>query len=331
MNAARSTALRLADDDYFADASGRAHTPPTFLGNHDMGRGARLIADRSGASGAALLRRVLLGHSLLYLLRGAPVVLYGDEVGIMGTGGDKQARQDMFPTAVGQWRADPRVGSPPIGTGSSFDVAAHPVAEHLKRLAALRSEHPALATGATAVRHAQERVLVVGRFDAAARREYVVAFNAGTAAARATVATATPSSAWAPLLGSAGGARSGSDGRLALTLPPLSAVLLRAESDLPARRPARPAVSVAADDLTETWRVSARVGAAGPVSVAFAVRRAGAARWTRLATDDSPPYRAFLDPRRFRRNERVHLVAIVRGLDGSTAVSPVVPFTVRRH
>ena len=52
--------------------------------------------------------------------------------------------------------------------------------------------------------------------------------------------------------------------------------------------------------------------------------------WTRLAADDSPPFRAFLDPARYRRNELVHLVAIARGLDGLTAVSPVAPFRVRR-
>jgi hypothetical protein len=66
------------------------------------------------------------------------------------------------------------------------------------------------------------------------------------------------------------------------------------------------------------------------VSVAFAVRRAGAKRWTRLAVDDSPPYRAFLDPARYRRGERVHLVAVARSLDGRMAVSNVVPLAVRR-
>jgi glycosidase len=322
---------RLADDDYFGDASGRAHVPPTFLGNHDMGRAARLIQSRArGASGDVLLRRVLLGHSLLYLLRGAPVVLYGDEVGMIGEGGDKQARQDMFPTVVPEWRTAPRVGSPPIGTGSSFDVVGHPVGEHLRALAALREEHPALATGATAVRHARERVLAVSRIDADGRREYLAAFNAGTAAARITVPTATPSSSWRPLLGAAAPVRSGADGRLTLTVPPLTAVLLRADEGLPVRRPSRPALRVAADDFADLWRLTAQVGAADPVSVTFAVRREGAARWTRLAVDDSPAYRAFLDPSRFRRNERVHLVAIVRGLDGATSVSAVTEFRVRR-
>ena len=66
------------------------------------------------------------------------------------------------------------------------------------------------------------------------------------------------------------------------------------------------------------------------MSVAFAVRRA-AGGWQRLAVDDSPPYRALLDPARFRRNESVHVVAVARALDGRLALSRVVPFRVRRR
>lgn len=322
---ARAIVSLLADDDYYAGAPGVAFTPPTFLGNHDMGRAAQKIQERSHASGDVLLDRVLLGHSLLYLLRGAPVVMYGDEVGMLGTGGDKEARQDMFPTQVAGWRTQPRVGSPPIGAGSSFDVAGHPIAEHLKKLAALRDAHPALATGATAVRYAKGDVLAVSRIDATAQREYVAVFNTGTATARVSVATATPSTAWSSLLGTAG-ASSGADGQLAIAVPGLSALLLRSDSDLPARAPAVSDVRVAPDDLTELLRVSATVKG-GPVSVTFAVRRAGASRWSRLAADDSPPYRAFLDPKRYRRGETVYLAAVVRSSDGRVAVSPVVPFT----
>ena len=156
-----------------------AYTPATFLGNHDIGRAALLIQDQSQASGAELLARVNLAHSLLYLLRGAPVVYYGDEFGIIGRGGDKEARQDLFPTQVAGWRTDPRVGSPPIGNGSSFDVTAQPVGEHLRALGRLRAEQPALSVGATVVRRAQGAALVVSRIDAAAKREYVAAFNSG--------------------------------------------------------------------------------------------------------------------------------------------------------
>jgi hypothetical protein len=295
-----------------------------------MGRAARMIKDRSGGkTGTELLRRVQLGHSLMYLLRGAPVVYYGDEVGIIGSGGDKEARQDLFPTQVRGWRTEERVGSGPIGAGSSLTIASHPIADHLKQLAALRDAHPALSTGASIVRLASGPVLAVSRIDATARREYVAAFNSGTTTAHLLVPTSTPSATWTRLLGAGSRNEVSSDsGLLVFPIPPTSALLLRADADLPVVRPAAPKVRTSADNLSELVRVSAMT-TAKTVSVAFAVRRATGG-WRRLAVDDSPPYRAFLDPKSFRRRETVHLVAIARALDGTTAVSAVVPTIVRR-
>jgi hypothetical protein len=48
-----------------------------------------------------------------------------------------------------------------------------------------------------------------------------------------------------------------------------------------------------------------------------------------VAVDDSAPYRAFVDPLRFAKREKVDAVAVARGLDGSAAVSPVVTFAPR--
>src|SRR3954463_369278 len=167
---AKGLGNRLTDDDYFRTASGVDPSFPTFLGNHDMGRGAQQILSQApGLAGNALLQHVELGYDLLYLLRGAPVVQWGDEVGMIGSGGDKAAREDMFKTQVSDWKTETRVGGPPIGSGSSFDVA-NPLQAHLKQLAALRDAHPALSTGASVVRRAQNAVLVVSRIDVATGR-----------------------------------------------------------------------------------------------------------------------------------------------------------------
>ena len=64
-----------------------------------------------------------------------------------------------------------------------------------------------------------------------------------------------------------------------------------------------------------------------PVSVAFAWRTHSGS-WHRIDVDTSPPYRGFIDPAKFRKHERIQVVAIARSLDGKTAVSAVVPFTV---
>jgi glycosidase len=328
-SSSRGVAARLYDDDYFRYSAGVAPVPPTFLGNHDTGRTATLIRAKSGARGDDWLRRVLLGHDLLYLLRGAPVVYYGDEVGMAGSGGDKAARQDMFPTQVAHWRTEERVGSGPIGTGSSFDVVGHPVGERLRELGRLRQAHPALSTGATVVRRAEGSLLAVSRVDSSARREYLALFNSAATAQRITVRTATPAAAWTAVLGGTTGVTSGGDGSVTVVVQRLSSLLLRAEADLPAGRPARPTVTAAVDNLSELFAVRAAVGGTAPVSVGFAVKRAKGG-WRRVAADDSPPYRAFLDPAAYKRGERVHVVAVARALDGSTAVSRVVAVTPRR-
>ena len=64
-----------------------------------------------------------------------------------------------------------------------------------------------------------------------------------------------------------------------------------------------------------------------PLSVTFAVYRDG--KWSPLDTDPEPPYRAFLDPTHFDDGEKVYVAALARSLDGRTAASKVIRFTVR--
>ena len=310
----RGIAARLADDDYYALPNGVVHTPPTFLGNHDIGRSALNIL-AVGAPRARLVDRVLLGHSLLYLLRGAPVVYYGDEFGIIGTGGDRGARQDLFPTQVRDWQSDLRVASRPIGTRSSFDVVNHPVGRHLRALATLRDRHPALATGTSHVRGATRTWLAVSRIDQRDRREYVALFNNSRRAVRMRVRTATPSTRWAPLLGTRTRPSTRRDGSLSVVLPPLRAVVLRAAVRIPATAATPPRLSQGVDSLSDLWRLSATVQAV-PMSVTFTGQRRGSVEWERIAVDDSPPYRAFI-----RRGDFQRVAAVMLAFDGSKAAS----------
>ena len=159
---ARGISTRLGDDDYFRLGDGAAPAPVTFLGNHDVGRAALKIKEQGGAEGAELLARDLLGHSLLYLLRGAPAVFYGDEVGMIGRGGDKAARQDLFPTAVAEWRTEERVGSPAIGTR----LVVRP-----RRASGVRAPAHARSAPRRASRALDRRVLRPARARGDARRE----------------------------------------------------------------------------------------------------------------------------------------------------------------
>ena len=322
----RGIATRLADDDYFRRPDGIAPTPATFLGNHDLGRAALLIQRQTNATGLELERRLRLGYALLYLLRGAPVVYYGDEVGMIGRGGDKAARQDMFPTQVGEWRSEERVGGPPIGTGSSFDIdTVHDnVAATLRNLAELREQLPACATGSTVVRHASGGLLAISRFDLSDRREAVAVFNAGEEAQSISFTTSTPSSVWTQWSGSdVKLVESSANGRVSFVIQPLDFVVLRAETQLPRPGAVRATVKLGADRFTNLRILSATVPGRDPSSVTFAARRTGATAWKRLGVDDGAPYRVFLDPRSYGRGEAVSFVAVVRASDGSVSTSPV--------
>jgi hypothetical protein len=95
-------------------------------------------------------------------------VYYGDEQGFAGTGGDQDARQDMFATLVATYRADRRIGvaagsglakgsaartASGEGRDASFD-RTHPIYRAIAALSALRSSHEALRRGRQVVRAA---------------------------------------------------------------------------------------------------------------------------------------------------------------------------------
>jgi glycosidase len=318
---AKGLGNRLEDDDYFRTPNGVDPAFTTFLGNHDMGRGAEQILQQApGLSGSALTQRVLLGYDVLYLLRGAPTLLYGDEVGMIGSGGDQAARQDMFPTQISDWQTQARVGSPPIGKGSSLDIVTSPIETQLKQLAKLRDDYPVVSTGASVVRYAKDAVLVVSRIDLATGRELVTAFNNGATPATATVPTATPGATWSVVFGTGS-----ASGGLTLTIPPVSALVAVPSTTIPRSAVRAPRLKVSPDPFTAYTLLAASTPGA-PVSVTFALRRKGGA-WQRLAVDDSAPYRGFVDPARYRKHERVEAVAVARGLDGSVSVSQIATFT----
>ena len=226
----------------------------------------------------------------------------------------------MFPTQVATGRRETACRLAADRQGLVVRRHGQPDQAQLRTLSALRDAHPELSTGASVVRYAQNGVLVVSRIDLASGKEVVVGFNNGTTAAHVTVATATPGASWSIAFGS--GTASGS---LALTIPPVSAVLAVPSASLPATPAATPVLAAKPDALTSLYLLSANVRGA-PVSVTFATRRKGGT-WQRVAVDDSAPYRAFLEPERFAKRARVDAVAVARGANGSVAVSKVVSVT----
>ena len=319
-----STLASLFDqDDLYTTARSSAYDLVTFLGNHDMGRIGYFL---SGGRSAAPLAADLLAHDILFLTRGAPAVYYGDEAGMTGSedGKDRYARQDMFATQVVAWQQEPRIGSAPIGTSSSFDLS-HPVARRIAALSELVDRYPALRSGAQITRASSGRVFATSRIDRADRREYVVAFNNGPTSRTVSVATSSPDTRFAEIWPQqAAAAESDRAGVVELTVPARSSLVVRANdrlqeaprTDVALRRPIY-------DRLLGVFRLRAEVAGRDPAEVTFAYRSASGKRWVRLGTDDARPFRLALEASRVPLGRRAWVVALVRSSSDSVAASSV--------
>ncbi|MEO7588783.1 MAG: alpha-amylase family glycosyl hydrolase, partial [Arachnia sp.] len=213
-----------AGDDLYLTADTSAATLPTFLGNHDMGRIGYFVKDSDQRE-----KRSALAHELMYLTRGQPVVYYGDEQGFVGTGGDKDARQDMFGTQVDSYATQPLLNGELVGTADRYDTDTT-LYDGIADLAKLRADNPALAEGAQ-----YERLVTTGagvyafsRVDRDDKVEYLVGVNNATTDKSVDVTTLTPSAAYAPVRGGSAVTAS-ADGVVSLTVPALSSVVLKAD------------------------------------------------------------------------------------------------------
>jgi glycosidase len=73
----------------------------------------------------------------MYFARGTPVIYYGDEQGFVGDGGDKLARQDMFPSLVPEYNDDDLIGTNATTADDNFDPT-HPLYQALAGYATVR-------------------------------------------------------------------------------------------------------------------------------------------------------------------------------------------------
>ena len=284
-------------DDLYTTATSHASNMVTFLGNHDMGRAGKIIESKRINPASELLPRTLLGHSLMYLTRGIPSVYYGDEVGMTGTGSgsDQLARQDMFSTKVNIWKTEKRIGSSPIGTGNAFDITdKHPIANHLKALAKLRTANPALANGSMQIRYAKDYLLAISKKDDSENREYVVAFNNSNKPIKATITTATSKGGWKLLMGKTS-VKAAAE-KITMTVPALSTVVLRANQKIDKTDVKIGKVSSSLDFLTGYYETKAAITTKDMLTVTFFSRTSSSQPWSSLGTDTNSPYSVYLDP-----------------------------------
>jgi glycosidase len=153
-----------------------------------------------GASDAERVARATLVQVLNFTTRGVPVVYYGDEQGFTGDGGDKDARQDMFPSQVASYNDDDLIGTDATTADDNFDTT-HPLYQAISDLAALRQAHPALRSGAQLHRYSEAGpgIYAFSRIERGEQVEYVVAVNTSEAADSASFATDSPSTTFTQL------------------------------------------------------------------------------------------------------------------------------------
>ena len=127
------------------------------------------------ADGASCSRASSSAHELLYLSRGAPVVYYGDEVGMIGT----RRRQGRAPGHVpdaGRPTGRPRSASARRRSATARRSTSTAIRSRTQLRAARRAarrEPGALDRLVDRARRAAGSVLVVSRIDPASKREYV--------------------------------------------------------------------------------------------------------------------------------------------------------------
>ncbi|TFC54386.1 pullulanase-type alpha-1,6-glucosidase [Cryobacterium sp. TMT2-17-1] len=293
-NSAKGLSQLFASDDLYTTPDSNASALPTFLGNHDMGRIGYFLKNTDDP-----LARDVLAHELMFLTRGQPVVYYGDEQGFMGAGGDKDARQSLFASQVPEYANQPLITGETAGSIDRFGTDA-PLYSRIAELSALRSDHPALATGAQIERYADTGagVYAFSRVDRTEKIEHLVAVNNSAAAKTVTIPTLTTGASYSVLFGDTASAVSGDTGDLAVTVPARGSVVLVA--DRPVSAPAAAAaITVAAPaagaGVTGVSPVGATVDDGTWQETGFAWRVVGDTAWTSLGTAEDTTPRVFHD------------------------------------
>jgi glycosidase len=316
-------------DDYYTTPYSNAGSLVTFLGNHDMGRIGRFLSNGySESESNKVLDRSKLAQALLFYLRGTPVVYYGDERGMVGSGGDKKSRQSMFATQVEEWKSEARIGSQAVGDGSSFE-GSHPLQEQITQIQEIIAAHPGLRAGSQEVLIASGGLFIVNR--TLASKNYLVGFNGRDADQSIDLNSLGIKQGWRLLDGGCSidatdSTRCNLSGRSYFVIENgTSAVNTPALANLK--------VNAKRTSLPTGWiEISTRVPGKDFVEVSFSVRSPGKA-WRHLGTSDRRTFstdktrgglhRVFLHPEKFKKGSTLEIIAVVKSGDNKIKASAI--------
>ena len=182
-NAATEKLNRLIEDDVLYEGGAEtAKRLPTFIGNHDAGRFAMFVKRQNPqADDAELLKRVILGHALMFTMRGVPTIYSGDEQGFVGKGGDQDSRQPLFASKTATYNEDRLLGTTTTTAQANFNQQ-HPIYTTIAKLAKIRTGSSALRRGDTVVRNYAEGpgLFAFSRIDKSNGEEVLTIVNTST-------------------------------------------------------------------------------------------------------------------------------------------------------
>ena len=299
------------DGDYFIDHDSSPYQLPTFLGNHDLGRfGVYLKKANPEETDEINLQRSALAHAILYFTRGIPILYYGDEQGFITDPGFHESREDMFPSVTASYNDNDLIGTDRTTADDNFD-RSHPLYRAIRDLGAVYRDHPTLRRGDQIGRYADDGpgIFAFSRIDPDERIEYLIVVNNDVEVASAAVPVSAATADWTQV---AGGATSLSmdAGKLAVTIPPLSYAVYRANQAIPLRQSMTGLHFVDFND-GDTLECSGLLEALPDENlthIEFSVAT-GDGEWRSLGLDRDPPFRTYLDVTEYAANADIMLRA----------------------
>lgn len=169
----------VANDVLYRDGPASAKRMPTFLGNHDIARFSTNLRKRMPDIGQdELLKRVMLGHALMFTMRGVPTIYSGDEQGFVSDGGDQDARETHFASKVKLYLDNDLIGTDRTHAVDNY-AQDHPIYAQIGALSKIRLASPALRRGKTIARNHGEKpgLFAFSRIDEASGEEVIVVVN----------------------------------------------------------------------------------------------------------------------------------------------------------
>jgi glycosidase len=194
-----------------------------------MGRFAHFVRQANpNALDDEIMKRVLLGHAMMFFSRGSPTIYYGDEQGFAGDGGDQDARETLFASKVAVYNDNKLVGTTATTATDNFNPD-HPIYRALANMARIRAADPALRRGDQVVRAYGDNpgLFALSRLAPSGGGETLVAFNTGATPVTANVQVDAGSMNWQALHGRCA-PRSGAPGSVRVEIAPFDYIVCKA-------------------------------------------------------------------------------------------------------